>query len=149
MKKSFIMLIVLLCAVSGCMSTGGTPITRDQMPELSGSKGRVIFYRTSMMFGSGMQPPIFLDGRKVGVSASGTAFAVDVDPGKHSASIAKILYPGAEGGVDFQIGANEMVYIRTWTGGGSLAGRTDAGVMDPLTAEKHLKDVSFLRFETE
>lgn len=147
MRKITIILIGLFVFISGCLSTGGIPIAREEIPVLSGEKGRVIFYRTRMTFGSGMQPAIFLDGKKVGVSASGTAFYVDVRPGKHLVSIAKILYSGAEGGVGFEIQANEVVYIRTWTGGGSLAGRTDAGVMDTATAEGHVKGIKFLRFD--
>ena len=149
MKKTTIILLGLFAVISGCVSTGGTPIAREEIPALSGKKGRVIFYRTSMMFGSGMQPPIFLNGKKVGISSSGTAFYVDADTGKQSVSVAKILYAGEEGGVDFELHGNEVVYVRTWTGGSSLVGRTDAGVMDPATAEEHLKGVKFLRFDLE
>ena len=142
----FIILMSLLLIMSGCASIPSTSISRDEIPTLSEKKGRIIFYRTSFLFGSGMKPPIFLNGKKVGISSSGTAFYVDVDPGRHKVSVEKILYPGSEGGVDFVMHENKIVYVRTWTGGSAFIGRTNAEVVNPSRAEEDLKEVTFLRY---
>ena len=145
----FLILFALVLAISSCAPVRSTLISRDEIPSLSENRSRIYFYRTSMLFGSGMRPPIFLNGEKVGISSSGTAFYVDVDPGKYKVSIAKILYAGSKGGVDFEVHENEVVYVRTWTGGSSLVGRTNAGVVSPEKAEKEIKDLRFLRFDLE
>ena len=122
-SSKFIILIGLLLVVSSCASIPSSVISKDEIPTLPEKRSRIIFYRTSLIFGSGMKPPIFLNGKKIGISSSGTAFHVDVDPGKYKVSIEKILYPGNKGGVDFEVHENQVVYVRTWTGGSSFAGQ--------------------------
>ncbi len=146
--KLFI-LFTLLLVISSCATVGSSSISRDEIPSLSENRSRIFFYRTSLFFGSGMKPPIFLNGNKVGISSSGTAFYVDVAPGKYTVSVAKIIYPGSEGRVDFEVHENEVVYVKTWTGGSSFAGRTNIGVVSPETAEKEIKDLKFLLFNFE
>ena len=146
--KLFILFAFVL-ALSSCATVSSTSTSGDEIPTLSENKSRIYFYRTRLFFGSGMKPPIFLNGNKVGISSSGTAFYVDVAPGKYNVSVAKIFYPGSEGRVDFEVHANEIVYVKTWTGGSSFAGRTNVGVISPETAEKEIKGLKFLRFNFE
>ncbi|MDJ0624247.1 MAG: DUF2846 domain-containing protein [Desulfocapsaceae bacterium] len=139
-------LFVFILALSSCATVNSTSISRDEIPTLSENKARIYFYRPSLFFGSGMKPPIFLSGNKVGISSSGTAFYVDVAPGKYNVSVDKILYPGDVGSVDFEVLGNEIVYVKTWIGGSSLAGITNFNLVSPETAEKEIKDLRFLRF---
>lgn len=139
------LLVLMVLGMIGCAGSGQAVKMEDISP-LSADQGRIIFYRTSMLFGSGMKPDIYLNGEKVGRSVSGTMFYVDVDPGEYKVSIAKIMYPGTPGGVDLEVGKNETVYVRTWTGGGSFSGRTDAGVVSSDIAEEHVRKVKMVRF---
>jgi hypothetical protein len=141
--------LALVLVISSCATGNSALISMDDIPSLSENKSRIYFYRTSLIFGSGMRPNIFLNGKKVGVSSSGTAFYVDIDPGKYKVSVDTILYPGGEGGLDFEVHGNEVVYVRTWTGASSFAGRTNAEVISPETAEKDIKGLKFLRFDIE
>jgi len=146
--KLFI-LFALVLVISSCATVGSTSISWDEIPSLSENKSRIYFYRTRLFYGSGMKPPIFLNGNKVGISSSGTAFYVDADPGKYNVSVDRILYPGSAGRVGFEVHENEVVYVRTWTGGSAFGGRTNVGVVSPETAEKEIKDLKFLRFNFE
>lgn len=147
----FFILFALLLAISSCASMPSTTISRDEIPTLSENKGRIYFYRTSSLFAIRIMPPIFLNDKKVGLSFSGTAFYVDVDPGKYNVSVEKILYSGNERrSIDFEVHENEVVYVRTWIGSSAFFARiANVAVESPDNAKKHIKDLKFLRFYLE
>lgn len=144
-KLSLLLFIVPLLILSSCASSRHA-VQINEIPSLSENQSRIYFYRTKMLFGSGMKPVIYLNGEKIGFSISGTAFYVDVDPGKYKISVAKIMYPGTPGGVDLEVQEKELAYVRTWTGGSAYAGRTNAAKVTAEEAREHLKKLKILRF---
>jgi len=148
-KEFSLLLVVLsLLILNSCVSSS-TSVQVNEIPSLAENKSRIFFYRTKLLFGSGMKPAIYLNGKKVGFSISGTAFYVDVDPGKHKVSVAKIMYPGTPGGVDLEVRGNELAYVRTWTGGASFGGQTDAALATPERAKEQIAQLKILKFNIE
>ena len=65
-------LLTLALVAAGCATA---PQSTTQSPASAvppDGSGRIVFYRPSGIFGYGMRPDIFLDGRKIGVSAPGS-----------------------------------------------------------------------------
>lgn len=104
------------CASSSKMDTSGTAIAPG--------KGRILFYRDSGIYGYAQRAQILLDGQKVGRSAPGAKFQVDVAPGTHHVTIPNIMYPG-QNELDVTVRAAETVYVKTSIGGSAYAGRTN------------------------
>ncbi|SRR6266496_47555 len=117
-------LILVGCANAPQSETRSTPSAIP--PEGS---GRIVFYRPSGIFGSGMRPDILLDGKKVGRSAPGTRFFVDTALGTHAIAVPNSSHPG-ERTLDVTIHNKEIVYVRTSLGGSAFGGRTNVELID-------------------
>src|SRR6266481_3990502 len=75
----------VLCVISllGACATGPKySEIKSGIPGLKPTEGRIFVYRnTSMLVGGALQPVVFLNGLKVGVSSPGGFFFVDRAPG--------------------------------------------------------------------
>lgn len=118
--------LALLAAslLASCASSSATATSAAIPP----SKGRVLFYRESGIFGYAQRAQILLDGQKVGRSAPGAKFQVDVEPGTHRVTIPNIMYPG-KNEQDVTVRATETVYVKTSIGGSAYAGRTNIDIV--------------------
>ena len=144
--NSVLLGVVLIMSVMGCATTGPKySIVRNNITPLSKEQGRIIFYRPDILFGAGMRPDILIDGKKIGKSRHGTVFYVDVDPGKHQVTVPVVLYPG-ETAIDIELRQNETVYVKTFIGGSSFAGKTNIEV---VSSEQALAEIDDLVFVTE
>ena len=103
-KIFFLGLLVL--AVSAC--SGGLPFmgSAQVLPPIEPGKGRVFFYRTSML-GDAYTPEVLLNGERVGKLDQRGLLYRDVPPGSYAAtttSTSKVA--------NFSIAAGEKKYVR-------------------------------------
>jgi hypothetical protein len=147
----FLLVIVLLgFSITGCATPASNEIVDvnpgEVLPDLDDGKCRVVFFRPSKFFGFAMTAPIYLDQKLVGNSRNGTYFIVDVAPGYHKVTISKKMWPGpGHTLVEFETQANDTIFVKTWIGGSSYVGRTNAGVVqadEALPVIKDLKKIS-------
>lgn len=128
-------LVVAILALAGCATTPpasvSTPAISAVPPQ---GMGRIVFYRTSGIWGYGMRPDIFLDGRKVGQSVPGAKFNVHVPPGTYRVTVPNSMYEG-ERKLSLTLREREIVYVRTSLGGSALGGRTNVEVVPAAEAE--------------
>lgn len=117
-------MLALALVAAGCATApqSDTRTTPSAIPP-DGS-GRIVFYRPGGLFGYGMRPDVFLDGKKVGESAPGTQFHVNAAPGIHYISVPNSIYSG-DRRLEVTIRNKEIVYVRTSLGGSAFAGRTN------------------------
>ena len=86
---SAFLLVTALAVVSGCASVPMADTAQDTQvksfaPPAAGKAG-VYIYRNET-FGAAIRLEVFLDGKKIGETASKTYFYVEVDPGQHEVS---------------------------------------------------------------
>lgn len=84
MKKALLAFALLTSLVlfAGCASGPGYAQMAGTIPPLPAEKGRIYFYRPSML-GAAIQPAVRLDGVEVGTAKSQGFFYVDAAPGSH------------------------------------------------------------------
>lgn len=117
----------LALLIVGCATTPADEGAAPSPTPPPGS-GRIVFFRTSNIFGFSMRSDIVLNERFVGRSAPATKFSVDVPPGVHHVSIPNSVYSGTHT-LQVPVKAGEIVYVRTWIGSSSFAGGTEAEVV--------------------
>ena len=131
----FVLGFILIACITSCATTGPKYSTAiPSIAALSKEQGRIIFYRPDTIFGAAMKPDIYVDGKKVGESIRGTAFYVDVTPGKHQVKVSAVMYPG-ETIIDIELQKNETIYVKTYMGGSAYAGRTNVEVVNSAQAK--------------
>lgn len=133
-RRMFLSALTLVL-VAGCAATTPPPQTAAA-PSLTPppGSGRIVFFRTSNIFGFAMRADILLDQKVVGRSAPATKFSVDVAPGVHKVSIPNSVYSG-DRTLEVPVKAGEVVYVRSWIGSGSFAGRTEVEVVGKAEGE--------------
>lgn len=117
-------LLAVSTLIVGCATTPQSTNPSTEFSAIPEGRGRIIFYRSSGLFGYAQRANIFLDGNKVGRSAPGTKFYVDTTPGIHRVTVPIILYSG-ERTLDASVAERQVIYVRTSIGGSALAGQTD------------------------
>jgi hypothetical protein len=81
-KHNLLLALALLLVLPGCASGPRFAEVRDTVPPLAPGNGRIYFYRT-MTMGAAVQPPVKLDGTKVGIAKPRGLFFVDRPPGSY------------------------------------------------------------------
>ena len=127
-------MIVVILAAAGCATPTASvaPASISAVPPEG--MGRIVFYRTSGLWGYGMRPEIFLDGKKVGQSVPGAKFHVHVPPGTYQVTVPNSVYDG-ERKLAVTLRNKDIVYVRTSLGGSALGGRTNVEVVPAGEAE--------------
>jgi len=74
--------LALLLLLPGCASGPRFAEVRETVPPLAPGNGRIYFYRTTTL-GAAVQPPVKLDGTKVGIAKPRGLFFVDRPPGNY------------------------------------------------------------------
>jgi hypothetical protein len=99
----------------------------------------VYFYRKSAFSGSGWDPKLYCDGRKIALMDSGRYFGAALDPGKH------ICRAGdKEGNFEFEVKPNEEYYIKvsvTYF----MTGHAKMALVTKQTWTVDMKDVRLLK----
>ncbi len=117
-----------LLIVAGCATAPPPEKSAAHSAAPPPGSGRIVFFRTSNIFGFAMRSDILLDQKVVGRSAPATKFSVDVAPGVHQVSIPNSVYSG-DRTLEVPVKVGETVFVRTWIGSGSFAGRTEVEVV--------------------
>lgn len=81
-KHNLLLALAFLLLLPGCASGPRFAEVRDTVPPLAPGNGRIYFYRT-MTMGAAVQPPVKLDGAKVGIAKPRGLFFVDRPPGSY------------------------------------------------------------------
>ena len=145
------MIVVLVMffieTIAGCQIIFGPKhdTVKGTIAPLASEKGRIIFYRPGsfLWYGHTERPDIFLDGQKVGISQPGTVFYVDVEPGKHRATIPASTYTG-QVSVDVDVSEGETVYVKNTLGASLFAGRMKIKLVDPEEAMTDIEGLEFM-----
>jgi len=132
LTRLLVALALALCAV-GCATTSGPLPTYVGPVEQRASAGTIVFYRTPNAFGYGMRPDILIDGIKVGWSAPGTQFKVQVASGMRVITCPNTIYAGQRT-LEVVVRAGETVYVRTSMQGAAFGGLATIDQVDETQA---------------
>jgi len=140
--KTFINLsstCLLAIALVGCASGPKYTEVKSSMPILSADKGRIFFYRSGSMVGSGIQPNVNLNGAVVGESKPGGFFYLDVLPSQYEVSLTSEV----EKKLTFTIGIRQERCVRMSVGLGILVYRVYPELVEPAACEAEIQDLSY------
>jgi len=82
MKKLLLLLITVTCLIS-CASGPKFSDYANRLPRPKESDGRIWFYRPQRILGAAVQPPVVLNGRKIGTAQPGGFFYADRPAGNY------------------------------------------------------------------
>ena len=114
--------IAVLLSALVLFACAGGPTLREQQPQLpnlSEGKGRIFFFRVKRFAGSGIQPSVFLNGKKVGTAVPGGVFYRDVLAGNYLVNITTEVRKQ----FNFEIKTGQTRYIKMIMGIGWLFAR--------------------------
>lgn len=134
------LLLAMLLAAGGCASGPKYTEVKSAIPSLAADKGRVYFYRSGSMIGSGIQPSVNLNGEKVGDSVPGGFFFVDRSPGAYEV----LLSTEVERKASFTLEPGQLRYIRMSVGLGLLVYRVHPELVDASQGESEMLDTSYI-----
>ena len=105
--------------------------------DLSSADGRIYFYRNKAGgFGSGIRPPINIDGITVGRAISGGFFYVDRPEGLYNVSVKSDLQ---EKVVGINLKRGQSVYVQLKTRMGLMTGRIIPEVVDSSKGQQEIQ----------
>ncbi len=131
--------LVTACAATGPMLSA----VQASIPALEQGQGRLFFYREYATFGSGMQPDIFVCGKKVGESVPGGVFYVDLPAGQCEVSIPAIVFKG-QTRIKVNIGSPAVQYLRTGVGSAGFEGFTNVELVTASVAMPQMQGLALM-----
>jgi hypothetical protein len=126
--------------VSACASGPKYTEVQSSIPAISADKGRIYFYRSGNIFGSGIQPSVMLNGVKVGDSVPGGFFFVDRDPGNYEV----LLSTEVDRKATFTLARGQQQHVRMSVTLGAIVYRVYPELVDGPTALGELRDLSYI-----
>jgi len=136
-KLSFICMLAL--AVVGCATGPKYTEVKSSIPNLSPDNGRIYFYRSGTMFGSGIQPSVKLNGVVVGESKPGGFFYVDVPPADYEV----VLSTEVDKKLTFVLEKRQEKCVRMTVGLGVLVYRVYPELVEPAVCDAEIQDMSY------
>lgn len=140
MKKSLFAVVALLCAVmfAGCASGPTYSESKGSIPPLVPEMGRIVIYRTSIL-GAAIQPPVRINGDKVGTAKPKGFFVVDRAAGNYQIStstevkrsLSIVLQPG------------QTRYVRLVVTMGFMAGHISPELVEQAVGEQEVTKCNF------
>jgi hypothetical protein len=128
--KKILLLAVVGALMFGCATSGPKySEMADTTPQLSGEKGRVYIYRTSVL-GAAIQPDVYLDGQVVGKAVPRSFFYVDCAPGDHRVATSTEV----ERELTFDIVPGQTRYVRLDISMGFFVGHVYPDLVEPEKA---------------
>jgi hypothetical protein len=140
MKYSKLMLVFITLLVAGCATGPKYTEVSSSIPAMQPDKGRIYFYRTANMFGSGIQPKVKLNGEIVGKSKPGGFFFVDREPGNYKV----VLSTETDKKLSFQLEPGNEKYVRMTVGLGLVVYRVYPELEDKNVAMEEIRDLSYI-----
>lgn len=137
--QTFSLLIVVGFGLGACM-TGPEPsqaLAAQPAPNMS----RIWFYRDHQPIGVLVQPTVYVDGQPVGEATPGTAFAVDVPPGR------RIVRTTTEVSnfVEIDLAPGQQAYMRLDPEFGLLQGRVRLEQVPPQVGMEAISGLSIVQ----
>jgi hypothetical protein len=126
--------------LSACASGPKYAEVRASIPPLAADQGRIYFYRSSNMMGSGIQPSVMLNGEKVGDSVPGGFFFVDRKPGNFEV----LTSTEVERKLTFTLAAGQQQYVRFAVGMGVMVYRVYPELVDAETGGKEIQEATYI-----
>jgi hypothetical protein len=106
-------------------------------------EGRIYFYRKANLFGSGIQPSVYLNGKKVGRSVPGGFFFVDRPAGNYEV----LLSTEVDKKLTFTLDKGQIRYVRMSVGLGILVYRVYPELVDPSIGESEMQELRYIGTE--
>ncbi|MGB0206073.1 MAG: DUF2846 domain-containing protein [Neptuniibacter sp.] len=134
-------LLFLLCSsmLVGCASGPKYTEVVDTFPAIASEEGRVYFYRSGNLIGSGIQPKVRLNGEVIGQSEPGGFFFVDRKPGDYEV----LLSTEVDKKLTFQLHSGEEKYVKMSVGLGAIVYRVYPELVQQTEALKDMEGLSF------
>ena len=129
----------LALTVTGCATGPKFTEVKSSIPSLSQDKGRIYFYRSGTMFGSGIQPSVKLNGVVVGDSKPGGFFYIDVPPANYEV----VLSTEVDKKLTFMLDKQEQKCVRMSVGLGVLVYRVYPELAEPAICDAEIQDMSY------
>lgn len=130
---------MLALAVVGCATGPKYAEVKSSIPNLSPDKGRIYFYRSGTMFGSGIQPSVKLNGDVVGDSKPGGFFYVDVPPADYEV----VLSTEVDKKLTFVLEKRQERCVRMSVGLGVVVYRVYPELVEPAVCDAEILDMSY------
>lgn len=130
----------LLPLLAACASGPTYKDLNAKEAPLAQNMARIYMYRAGGILGSGVQPSVKLDGKKVGDAVPGGYFFVDVPAGNHEISAAT----EAKRDTSFTVAAGETRYVRLEISMGFAAGHVSPILVDAAQGKAEIADCSFI-----
>ena len=135
-----IFLIFSVTFLVGCATGPKYMEVQSNIPPVEPEKGRIYFYRSANMFGSGIQPTVNLNGEKVSDSKPGGFFFVDRAPGDYEV----VLSTEVDKKLTFPLDTGEEKYVRMTVGLGVIVYRVYPELIPRSDALKEIQELSYI-----
>lgn len=126
-------------ALIGCATGPKYTEVKSSIPALSPDSGRIYFYRSGNMFGSGIQPSVKLNGLVVGESKPGGFFYVDVPPADYEV----VLSTEVDKKLTFSLEKQQEKCVRMSVGLGVIVYRVYPELIEPAVCNTEIQDMSY------
>lgn len=136
---SLLSAVALALTVTGCATGPKFTEVKSSIPGLSQDNGRIYFYRSGTMVGSGIQPSVNLNGVVVGDSKPGGFFYVDVPPANYEV----VLSTEVDKKLTFTLDKQEQKCVRMSVGLGVLVYRVYPELAEPAICDAEIQDMSY------
>lgn len=130
---------MLALTVVGCATGPKYTEVKSSIPTLAPDKGRIYFYRSGTMFGSGIQPSVTLNGVVVGESKPGGFFFVDVPPADYEV----VLSTEVDKKLTFVLEKRQEKCVRMSVGLGVVVYRVYPELVESAVCLVEMQDLSY------
>jgi len=131
---------IVALLLAACASGPKYTEVQSAIPALAADRGRIYFYRSGNIFGSGIQPTVMLGGEKVGDAVPGGFFFIDRKPGNYEV----LLSTEVERKLTFTLVGGQEQYVRMSVGLGVIVYRVYPELVDAATGKSEIKDLSYI-----
>jgi hypothetical protein len=134
-----LLFVIVALGLTACASGPKYKEVEASIPPLAAGKGRIYFFRSANIFGSGIQPTVMLNGTQVGDSKPGGFFFVDRDPGNYEV----LLSTEVERKLTFTLASGQEQYVRMSVTLGVVVYRVYPELVDAATGKSEMVDLSY------
>jgi hypothetical protein len=138
-RARLLSVVAFALTLAGCATGPKYTEVKNSIPSLAQDKGRIYFYRSGTMFGSGIQPSVNLNGAVVGESKPGGFFYVDVPPANYEV----VLSTEVDKKLTFALDKREQKCVRMSVGLGVLVYRVYPELAEPAICDAEIQDMSY------